>query len=378
MVMLSILADWISAATLVILFYNMFEWRYSRRVVKIIIGIFILLSSIGYSISYIKFSDYGISIWSLVWFTVPGFILYWIIVKYRDFRLVFTYSVIDMIGFAFSLIIRIAALSVNNNGFFILFANIIVYGILINIFMRIRMKYWEILRNLESNWGLMSIVVIGFYGILFFASTYPEPLIDRLEYTPLVLFLCLLAIATTVVMFSTLNAMKQNNVFLDKLQRQEIYERYAYCDILTGMRNRRGFEEDVAAAVKAGEPIGYAILDLNDLKKINDTIGHAEGDKLLQKVPVILSKYQSHILSYRIGGDEFAIISKLDNRSNAERVFRNIGKEFENSDVSAALGYGWLENYGPDDVAGFMKDVDALMYENKKKMKNIQQKSAHK
>ena len=87
----------------------------------------------------------------------------------------------------------------------------------------------------------------------------------------------------------------------------------AHTDTATGLRNRLGFEQDLADAVQAyedsGKVFGLALLDIDHFKRINDRFGHDMGDKVLQTVGQRLRKLP-HIRSVaRIGGDEFAIIT---------------------------------------------------------------------
>lgn len=85
--------------------------------------------------------------------------------------------------------------------------------------------------------------------------------------------------------------------------------RAAYRDPLTGLRNRRAFEEDLKWAwdrAQAGEHRVLMVLDLNDFKAVNDSQGHLAGDALLRQVGDDLRAVPGR--AYRIGGDEFALL----------------------------------------------------------------------
>ena len=84
-------------------------------------------------------------------------------------------------------------------------------------------------------------------------------------------------------------------------------------DPLTGLRNHRAFQEDLARELgrvgRTGEPLALALLDVDDLKLANDTDGHQAGDERLQALAdAIRATQRATDCGYRIGGDEFAVI----------------------------------------------------------------------
>ncbi|HEX7168649.1 MAG TPA: GGDEF domain-containing protein [Acidimicrobiales bacterium] len=87
----------------------------------------------------------------------------------------------------------------------------------------------------------------------------------------------------------------------------------AFIDALTGLPNRRAFDDDLAREVsrsrRHGDPLSVAIVDIDGLKSVNDTQGHAAGDEALRSVATLLRSALRHEdVAYRIGGDEFAIL----------------------------------------------------------------------
>ena len=87
----------------------------------------------------------------------------------------------------------------------------------------------------------------------------------------------------------------------------------AITDPLTGLRNHRAFHEDVARelqrAGRTGVPLALVLLDVDDLKAVNDTHGHQAGDERLQALArAIRATVRGADLAYRVGGDEFAVI----------------------------------------------------------------------
>ncbi|HEX5898407.1 MAG TPA: HD domain-containing phosphohydrolase, partial [Solirubrobacteraceae bacterium] len=87
----------------------------------------------------------------------------------------------------------------------------------------------------------------------------------------------------------------------------------AITDPLTGLRNHRAFHEDVARELqrvgRTGVPLALVLLDLDDLKAVNDSQGHQAGDERLQALAdAIRATGRGADIAYRVGGDEFAVI----------------------------------------------------------------------
>ncbi|WP_310601516.1 GGDEF domain-containing protein [Anaerosporobacter sp.] len=96
-----------------------------------------------------------------------------------------------------------------------------------------------------------------------------------------------------------------------KNMRMEVYKELAYTDVMTGTKNRTAFNEYVVGLEKRllkQEIAGILVVDINNLKLANDSLGHQYGDKLIINVCKILKEVFSKSCVYRIGGDEFAVI----------------------------------------------------------------------
>ncbi|MFC3556240.1 putative bifunctional diguanylate cyclase/phosphodiesterase [Sphingomonas qilianensis] len=124
-------------------------------------------------------------------------------------------------------------------------------------------------------------------------------------------------------------------IALERHQRVIEHERRAYTDALTGLANRAAF--DVAlAALNCDEPGHWAllVLDLDNLKYVNDTFGHQAGDCLLQTAGARLASEAATRHAFRVGGDEFAILlqapEELHNlEQTAERVLKALAEPAE-------------------------------------------------
>ncbi|MDL2345318.1 diguanylate cyclase [Deinococcus sp. MIMF12] len=97
--------------------------------------------------------------------------------------------------------------------------------------------------------------------------------------------------------------------FTETYQAQRQLEHWVYIDGLTGLGNRRAFDEALAGSLARREPMRLVLIDLNDFKRINDERGHLAGDALLCEVARCLAR-QIPLpgTTYRLGGDEFAAL----------------------------------------------------------------------
>ncbi len=149
-------------------------------------------------------------------------------------------------------------------------------------------------------------------------------------------------------------------------------------DILTGLYNRAFFDEELER-LSHGRlfPLSIVMADVNDLKKINDTLGHPAGDKLIQLAArVIREAFRSEDIVARIGGDEFAVLLPGTDCKVAEEAVERIRccPEVKNGHVSIAFGIACAEN--KDHLAEAWKLSDERMYQDKSSQKEIAGKSS--
>lgn len=146
-------------------------------------------------------------------------------------------------------------------------------------------------------------------------------------------------------------------------------------DALTGLENRRAFDEAIATAVERhrryGSPLSLAILDLDGFKYVNDQWGHAAGDGALRQIAEIIKREKrAGDRCYRIGGDEFALIiadTHLDGaRLAAERVCWAVRKAAI-ADGSVGMSAGVVEIADRDEMpADLIARADAELYRAKR------------
>lgn len=166
----------------------------------------------------------------------------------------------------------------------------------------------------------------------------------------------------------------------EKRKAQKQVEYLSFHDYLTGLYNRRYFEEElIRLDTKRNLPLSIIMLDVNGLKLTNDAFGHAVGDTLLKKVGEILKKHcRSDDIVARLGGDEFAIILPKTDDIETKLIMQRITKASLNESidsvmVSAALGHS-IKISPIQDINDIIKISENNMYKNKIKTGKLMRK----
>ncbi len=155
---------------------------------------------------------------------------------------------------------------------------------------------------------------------------------------------------------------------------QAALEQLAGRDALTGLPNRRGFDERLAQALakagRSGSRTALAFVDLDNFKQFNDRCGHPAGDRLLQVVAQALRRSaRAGDTVCRIGGDEFTVIMEGTDRAEAGRLVARIDKALGALSLPGGRALGLSASVGlavhPDEAAdaeALVRDSDRAMY----------------
>lgn len=160
----------------------------------------------------------------------------------------------------------------------------------------------------------------------------------------------------------------------------ETYKREANVDPLTGILNKRAYDLAVADLEKTEKPYAIVMIDMNDLKTINDKYGHDKGDISIKTLASNIRRCFKDSAVFRIGGDEFVVIMNGDDldirdsligrfRDENRRAAKNKSKEPWEVPI-AACGYALYDPKSDDCVASVFKRADEDMYQHKIKMKS--------
>ena len=150
----------------------------------------------------------------------------------------------------------------------------------------------------------------------------------------------------------------------------------ANIDALTGIKNKHAYltaeawlNQQIAEHNQA--PFAIVMLDVNDLKKVNDTAGHQAGDQYLRDACKIVCNTFKRSPVFRVGGDEFVVIAKGDDYEHIEELVEKLNDcnvEAERTGgIVIACGMAKYDNDAS--VAHVLKRADHKMYKNKSKLK---------
>jgi diguanylate cyclase (GGDEF)-like protein len=169
----------------------------------------------------------------------------------------------------------------------------------------------------------------------------------------------------------------ENGRLIERLRVQATQREYeALHDPLTGLGNRTLFLSDVTRAIElaSGRHFGVALLDLNDFKEVNDTLGHHHGDLLLTQVAGrLVTRLPDCVKVARLGGDEFGLLTPFD---ATDHSLRELGDQVQAAfaepflveslalEVHASVGFALFPDHATDPTT-LMQRADVAMYEAK-------------
>ena len=175
-----------------------------------------------------------------------------------------------------------------------------------------------------------------------------------------------------------------NDIDVQVRQEKEYAERLALArkqanvDALTGVKNRHAYleaeaEMDGRIREHSQQPFAVVILDVNDLKRVNDTSGHQAGDQYLRDACRTICDTFKHSPVFRVGGDEFAVIAQGRDYMCIEELLEKMSdynaEAYRSGGILIACG---MARYAEDEsVAAVFNRADQSMYENKKTLKAL-------
>ena len=158
-------------------------------------------------------------------------------------------------------------------------------------------------------------------------------------------------------------------------------ERLSTLDPLTGLANRRCFEDQLDVKIRTGKCFCLILIDLNNFKEVNDRLGHLAGDEVLKHFAGKLQlQFPSADLVARWGGDEFAVIIASSQKDAQARVYRmrrsalgecriNVARQFVTVMVDASMGV--VEWDGTENGPEMLARADRCMYLGKGHTKTV-------
>jgi len=217
-------------------------------------------------------------------------------------------------------------------------------------------------------WPVMNVryEIIGVVGMEFDADATQD------SYSRMAIYSLALS-GALIVLFSIIAFLSMNKAT------EPFYKKLAYMDLLTGYENRMSFEQrlrEAGAQVDRGKSVTLMIFDVNNLKIVNDSMGHKQGDLYLRNTADILAqRIGSAGLLYRIGGDEFSTVLVDNGKSESERILAELRADesfvVKNHRFSCASGAATYEKGVDKNLRDVFARADRAMYEDKRRQKGL-------
>ena len=173
-----------------------------------------------------------------------------------------------------------------------------------------------------------------------------------------------------------------NRLLISSKEETKKMEMLANQDGLTGVKNKVSYNAEVNRInemIKNGEYTNFAVvmIDLNYLKDTNDTYGHDTGDIALIKLAELICETFKFSPVYRVGGDEFVVISRSKDFLRVDKLVEELKKKLmktgdarDKDSISAAVGFSTYNPQLDKCVDDVFKRADKAMYEHKRQLKN--------
>ncbi|MCR5747160.1 MAG: GGDEF domain-containing protein [Lachnospiraceae bacterium] len=227
-------------------------------------------------------------------------------------------------------------------------------------------------RKVESE--LSEIGAIGFFVLALAVfidifNYYTRSFVDGSRYSRIGLLVYILMLT-----FDTLHLSLSDQI---NVKKAEIYKTLAFTDNLTGLGNRQAFDQEIKRINEREElleKLVVGILNLNNLKVTNDSLGHAEGDRYIISSSDIVQLYFGKIARiFRIGGDEFAVVFTGQDSDVYFETEANMFDDIMNGirqDVNFAYGSAVYNHITDKNAEDTIKRADEKMCASKKKYKH--------
>lgn len=149
----------------------------------------------------------------------------------------------------------------------------------------------------------------------------------------------------------------------------------AMIDHLTGTGNHRAYKEEfareVSRAARHDDALALALIDIDEMKLLNDQSGHMHGDEVLQMLGSLLRDLRVEDRPFRVGGDEFAVLLPNTSQADAETIMERLRESMHHSMIRATISVGVAALSGKDcDAETLQGQADAALYAAKRAGRN--------
>ena len=248
----------------------------------------------------------------------------------------------------------------------------------------VQMTYWETLKDeiqqvREKGFEATDIVAVSetYFGMadntVFAAEAYSETIAQKIRLLEILSILDMVGLVALLIeqTISAIRIAKKN----------KLLEQRAYLDLHTGLPNKSKCEELFHDVEFLTTPVACVMLDLNNLKKVNDSLGHSVGDQLIVNFAHLLrNSVPAKDFVGRYGGDEFVVVIYDTSREEVVNILNKLKNEVEyfnsygkNTKISYAHGWALSSDYEHCTLRTLLDKADRRMYDNKQQEKQGRQ-----
>ncbi len=189
--------------------------------------------------------------------------------------------------------------------------------------------------------------------------------------------------AAAILILALVILMQVSKISKEKIEEEQetsrTFQTMANTDSMTGIRNKYAYTEmenliNSQIENKEIEKLAVIVGDINGLKHVNDTQGHAAGDQLIKDASALICERFKHGAVFRIGGDEFVVLLQGDGfdtmHDEIDELNRVVESNIKEQSVVISIGYSVLEK---DDqyLSDVFERADRMMYERKEELKSM-------
>lgn len=359
---------------------------YISSITTQIIGIVMLLFTINLSLRNLVINRQETKIFIIASSLTIGMLIMEIIETYiitlNTTEFILFLKIIYILAFVFSNIIVFILLCLNDNGRFSR-NKLIAIPLIINIIVNIATYWTGWIFYIDSqgqyfrgDYFIFQLAINIFYYILLVIAIFINDCdydSDDIKFLTSIFILPIIAIIIQIaypeyylIWVTAALSLMLYYIFLRELQFK--------FDLTSGIKNRRAFINKMLQLNKTKKNTAIVVLDLNDLKRINDSKGHDEGDGAIYNSAQILQESFRNIgTAYRIGGDEFCVLCVNSSKEQVDASLMKLAKLSENYNdkncIKIVFAYGYDFYTGIQDVFKVFEIADKKMYAHKAKIK---------
>lgn len=238
------------------------------------------------------------------------------------------------------------------------------------------------LTNTIAAFSLILEIICEFF--ITWDTSKPDPLASAFNFAPIlvsfIIQFSIYGICTQILKFEIIKLKLTKDFEKERLHLME----EAMRDSLTGIFNRKAFAQhldDISKNRMPEDNFVMAMIDLDNFKKINDNLGHKEGDKalIIAAENILMETTKLHGNAFRYGGDEFVLIFRNESYNDVFKICLQIKKDYEKSltrpmkDVDASMSFGVAEGNKNTNLSDILILADKNMYAYKKDRKVMRQ-----